>query len=212
MDIVMNSGQDVKSGEDKGLYVGLTRVKDRRKGREGRMRKTMEWMKRLLALLLCLVCLAGLAGAEVLVEDGVALSADELVEYGLDYSSPGEVSLYLHAFCELPPNYLTKEEARAWGWVSARGNLWEVAWGMSIGGDVFGNRERLLPDAEDRIWYECDVNYEGGYRGAERLLFSNDGLIYYSPDHYQSAELLYEGWFDEDALYNPEAEEEELAG
>ena len=72
---------------------------------------------------------------------------------------------------------------------------------MSIGGDRFGNREGLLPDARSRQWYECDVNYEGGYRGAERLLFSNDGLIYYSGDHYGSCELLYDGWYWSDGWY-----------
>jgi len=62
---------------------------------------------------------------------------------------------------------------------------------MSIGGDRFGNREGLLPDQEGRVWYECDVNYNGGYRGAERLVYSNDGLIYYTADHYQSFTRLY---------------------
>ena len=107
------------------------------------------------------------------------------------YSSPEEVALYLHLYGCLPGNYLTKQEAKALGWNSSEGNLWEVAEGMSIGGDRFGNREGLLPEKEDRIWYECDVNYAGGYRGAERLLYSSDGLIYYTDDHYQSYTCLY---------------------
>ena len=61
-----------------------------------------------------------------------------------------------------------------------------------IGGDRFGNRERLLPEASGRTWYECDVNYAGGYRGAERVLYSSDGLIYYTDDHYESFTPLYE--------------------
>lgn len=107
------------------------------------------------------------------------------------YSSPEEVVLYLHLYGCLPGNYLTKQEARELGWNSSEGNLWEVAEGMSIGGDRFGNREGLLPEKEDRIWYECDVNFVGGYRGAERLLYSSDGLIYYTDDHYQSYTCLY---------------------
>ena len=107
------------------------------------------------------------------------------------YSSPEEVALYLHLYGCLPGNYLTKQEAKALGWNSSEGNLWEVAEGMSIGGDRFGNREGLLPEKEDRIWYECDVNYAGGYRGAERLLYSSGGLIYYTDDHYQSYPCLY---------------------
>ena len=62
---------------------------------------------------------------------------------------------------------------------------------MSIGGDRFGNREGLLADKEGRQYYECDINYEGGFRGPERLVYSNDGLIYYTGDHYDSFELLY---------------------
>ena len=181
----------------------------------------MNWSKslrRLLALLLCLAALLGAACAletqDVLVEEGVALDGETLtlVTYGEDYLTDVEVALYLHAFCELPPNYLTKQEARDWGWVSSEGNLWEVLWGMAIGGDRFYNREELLPEDGERLWYECDVNYEGGYRGQERLLFSSDGLIYYTGDHYETAELLYEGWYDENAFYNPEEWEEELAG
>ena len=151
--------------------------------------------KRLLSLLLLLCLALGGAFAEVLVEGDVAITDKLLVEYGQWYSEPDEVALYLHTFEELPFNYLTKSEARELGWDSAAGNLWEVAPGMSIGGDRFGNREGLLPDARDRTWYECDVNYQGGYRGAERLLFSDDGLIYYSGDHYASCELLYDGWY-----------------
>jgi guanyl-specific ribonuclease Sa len=66
-----------------------------------------------------------------------------------------------------------------------------VAPGMSIGGDTFGNREGILPKEKGRKYYECDVNYEGGYRGGERIVYSNDGLIFYTEDHYKSFEQLY---------------------
>ena len=148
-------------------------------------------MKRLLSLLLILCLALGCAFAEVLVEGDVAITDTLLVEYGEWYSEPDEVALYLHAFAELPFNYLTKSEARELGWDSASGNLWDVAPGMSIGGDRFGNREGLLPNAQGRAWYECDVNYAGGYRGSERVLWSNDGLIYYTDDHYSSFTRLY---------------------
>jgi guanyl-specific ribonuclease Sa len=107
------------------------------------------------------------------------------------YSTPEDVAAYLQVYGRLPDNYLTKQEAAELGWEASLGNLWKVTDQMSIGGDRFGNREGLLPDAEGRIWYECDVNYQGGFRGAERLVFSNDGLIYYSDDHYQSFRRLY---------------------
>lgn len=113
-----------------------------------------------------------------------------LVEDG-SYSTPEKVAEYLHFYDHLPQNYLTKQEAKALGWAASQGNLWEVAEGKSIGGDHFGNREGLLPEADGRTWYECDVNYMGGFRGAERLLYSSDGLIYYTDDHYASFTLVY---------------------
>jgi len=107
------------------------------------------------------------------------------------YDTPEDVAEYIHTYGKLPGNFITKNEARDLGWVSSEGNLWEVAEGMSIGGDKFGNREGLLPDAEGRVWYECDINYHGGFRGGERIVFSNDGLIYFTADHYESFDQLY---------------------
>ncbi|WP_321377176.1 ribonuclease domain-containing protein [Trichococcus shcherbakoviae] len=113
------------------------------------------------------------------------------VTQGQSYSTKDEVAAYIHQFNELPPNYLTKDEAEALGWDNAEGNLWEVTDGMSIGGDFFGNREGLLPKKSGRTYYEADIDYDGGFRGAERIVFSNDGLIFYTDDHYESFEQLY---------------------
>ena len=107
------------------------------------------------------------------------------------YSDPVSVALYLHTYGHLPENYLTKSEAEALGWNNSLGNLWDVAPGCSIGGDKFGNREGLLPKAKGRQYYECDVNFDGGYRGGERIVYSNDGLIFYTADHYSSYTQLY---------------------
>ncbi|MDY4970618.1 MAG: ribonuclease domain-containing protein [Lachnospiraceae bacterium] len=126
------------------------------------------------------------AESEILTES----AEDAVVEDGI-YTSPEQVALYLHLYGHLPSNYITKKDAEAAGWDSSKGNLWDVADGMSIGGSRFGNYEGELPDREGRRWYECDVNYEGGYRGAERLLYSNDGLIYYTGDHYKTFKQLY---------------------
>ena len=86
----------------------------------------------------------------------------------------------MHLFEHLPDNYITKAEAKALGWVSTKGNLWDVAPGKSIGGDRFGNYEKVLPEKKSRKYYECDVNYEGGYRIDDRLVYSSDGLIYFT--------------------------------
>ena len=98
---------------------------------------------------------------------------------------------YIHLYNKLPKNFITKNEAKELGWVSSKGNLWDVAPGKSIGGDRFGNREGNLPSGKGLKYYECDINYTGGFRGAERIVYSNKGNIYYSDDHYRSFERLY---------------------
>lgn len=107
------------------------------------------------------------------------------------YTSKEDVAAYLHQYQRLPDNFITKKEAKELGWVSSELNLGEVAPGKSIGGDRFGNREGILPNADGRKYFECDINTTGGHRGAERIVYSNDGLIYYTSDHYASFELLY---------------------
>ena len=113
------------------------------------------------------------------------------VEESGEYSSKDEVALYIHTYGRLPSNYITKNEAKNLGWDSSKGNLWDVAPGKSIGGDKFGNREGLLPKADKRQYYECDIDFDGGYRNEKRIIYSNDGLIYYSGDHYSSFTQLY---------------------
>lgn len=107
------------------------------------------------------------------------------------YTSKDQVAAYINKFSHLPSNYITKEQARKLGWISSQGNLDKVAPGKSIGGDRFGNYERLLPVKKNRQYFECDIDYHGGRRNAKRIIFSSDGLIYYTEDHYNTFELLY---------------------
>ena len=107
------------------------------------------------------------------------------------YTSKEDVALYIHIYGTLPGNFITKKEVENAGWVSREGNLWDVAPGKSIGGSPFGNYEEILPDKDGRKWFECDINFEGGFRNAERLVYSNDGLIYYTADHYKTFEQIY---------------------
>jgi len=86
----------------------------------------------------------------------------------------------------LPDYYITKSDARQKGWIAREGNLCDVLPGKAIGGDRFGNREGLLPEAPGRTYYEADINYDCGHRTADRLVFSDDGLIFTTYDHYQS--------------------------
>ena len=106
------------------------------------------------------------------------------------YDTRDEVALYIHLYGHLPSNYVTKREAKKAGW--SGGRLEDYCPGCSIGGDVFMNREGLLPEAPGRVYHECDIEATGKKtRGAKRIVFSSDGLIYYTGDHYDSFTLLY---------------------
>ena len=106
------------------------------------------------------------------------------------YYSKDDVALYIHTYGHLPGNYITKKQAQKLGW--SNGSLERYAPGKAIGGDRFGNYEGLLPAKKGRTYTECDIDTKGAKkRGAKRIIFSNDGLIYYTGDHYESFTLLY---------------------
>lgn len=106
------------------------------------------------------------------------------------YTTKDDVALYIHTYGHLPDNFITKKDAQALGWPG--GSLEPYAPGKCIGGSRFGNYEGLLSEADGRTYTECDIDTLGAdSRGAKRIVFSNDGLIYYTEDHYKSFELLY---------------------
>ena len=126
-------------------------------------------------------------------EETTEIITEELSEssilYDSYYYSKDDVAEYLHLYGELPKNYITKNEAMNRGWDSSKGNLWDVADGFCIGGDRFGNYEGLLPKSGK--YKEADVNYNGGFRGADRLIFDENGSIWYTGDHYNTFEKIY---------------------
>ncbi len=123
-----------------------------------------------------------IVAAQITDDGSTLISADGI------YTSKEDVALYIHTYGCLPANFMTKNEARELGWEG--GSLEEYAPGMCIGGDRFGNYEGLLP--EDRDYTECDIDTLGAdKRGSKRIVFSDDGLIFYTEDHYESFELLY---------------------
>lgn len=157
-------------------------------------------MKKKLSALLTLLVLLGVlftGGFDQLsteapepVTDATGYSEGLTIDEEGWYYSAFDVSLYLHVHGHLPENYITKDEARELGWEG--GSVEKYAPGYAIGGDVFGNREGLLPEAPGRVYYECDIETLGAdSRGACRIVYSNDGLIYYTQDHYESFKLLY---------------------
>ena len=109
---------------------------------------------------------------------------------GEAYTDKDHVAAYLHAFKELPPNYITKTDAEKLGWDGRQYTLWDVAPDKSIGGDRFGNYEDQLPREKGRKYFECDIDYNGRVRGVKRIVFSSDGLIFYTEDHYTTFEEI----------------------
>ena len=151
-------------------------------------------MKKIVSLFLTLLLIGSLTACgniPVPLPDDrpVADATESLPEDGV-YTTKDDVALYIHLYGHLPDNFITKDEARDLGW--SGGSLEPYAPGKSIGGSHFGNYEGLLPEADGRTYTECDINTMGAdSRGAERIVFSNDGLIYYTNDHYESFTLLY---------------------
>lgn len=112
------------------------------------------------------------------------------IDFDGTYTTKDDVALYIHTYGCLPQNFISKKDAQALGWEG--GSLEPYAPGMCIGGSYFGNYEGLLPEKKGRKYTECDIDTLGKKsRGAKRIVFSNDGLIYYTDDHYESFELLY---------------------
>lgn len=150
----------------------------------------MKLTKKILALLLTLVLSLGMFTACVPTDSASSGDSQPAIAENGSYTSKEEVALYIHTYGHLPENYITKDEAYDLGWKS-EGTLDEVAPGMSIGGDYYGNYEGVLPDEPGREYHECDIDYESGNRNGKRIVYSNDGNIYYTEDHYNSFEHLY---------------------
>lgn len=113
----------------------------------------------------------------------------EITEDGV-YTSKDKVAAYIHTYNKLPKNFITKAEAKVLGWPG--GSLIPYAPYKCIGGDIYSNYEKTLPVKEGRIYYECDIDTLGALeRGAKRLVYSNDGLVYYTQDHYDTFTLMY---------------------
>lgn len=127
--------------------------------------------------------------SQVLYETETETITETLSEDGT-YTSKEDVALYIHLYGKLSENFITKKEAKALGWEG--GSLEPYAPGKSIGGDRFGNYEGILPEEDGVTYKECDIDTMGAdQRGAKRIVFSNEGAVYYTEDHYKSFELLY---------------------
>ncbi|MCE3076488.1 ribonuclease domain-containing protein [Chryseobacterium gwangjuense] len=97
-----------------------------------------------------------------------------------------KVISYVKQNHELPEYYITKNEAKKLGWDPSKGNLCDVLPGKAIGGDHFGNREGKLPKGQK--YFEADVNYNCGNRNSDRIIFTKNGDVYLTKNHYKSFE------------------------
>lgn len=152
-------------------------------------------LKRFIIILYCVLSVMAFSGCgpHYVPENPVNVTAPEtsgtLDEEGI-YNSKEDVALYIHTYGHLPQNYITKKEARKLGWKS--GGLDSYAYGKCLGGDRFKNREGALPEKKGRTYYECDLDtLHKKERGKKRLIYSDDGLIYFTDTHYSEFELLY---------------------
>lgn len=146
-------------------------------------------LKRILASFLCILMLFGCSAPSSAAAASASAETVSIAEDGT-YDQKDDVALYIHVYGHLPDNYITKKEARSYGYEG--GSVEEVLPGMCIGGDYFANYEKRLPEKEGRNYTECDIDTLGkDERGAKRIVFSNDGYIYYTEDHYSTFTQLY---------------------
>jgi hypothetical protein len=142
-------------------------------------------MRRLVALVLAGAVVAAVALTNSDPGDDGDLAS---LAASLDFADPADFVAVVETVQQtgrLPADYVTKREAESLGWRPGS-DLCEAAPGRVIGGDRFFNREGRLPEADGRIWFEADLDFACGRRGAKRLVFSNDGLVFVTVDHYDS--------------------------
>lgn len=114
-------------------------------------------------------------------------SADDSLGQSIDQlTAEKTVISYVKQNHQLPDYYITKNEARRQGWNPSKGNLCDVLPGKAIGGDKFNNREGSLPKGEK--YFEADVNYNCKNRNADRIIFTKNGDVYLTKNHYKSFE------------------------
>jgi hypothetical protein len=135
-------------------------------------------------LLIIFLVFAPVAEAQLAAADPQALAAFAEKSGLRDFAGFVETVQSLRAGGKLPPRYATKDEAAAHGWHG--GGLCGVWPGHVIGGDVFRNFGKALPSAPGRVYREADLDADCRGRGPKRLIFSNDGRIFVTLDHYNS--------------------------
>ncbi len=87
---------------------------------------------------------------------------------------------------KLPEYYISRMDAKKLRRNPKNNYLDDSASGYMLYGGQYFNRNGHLPEKQGRIWYEADIDYMSGKRNSKRILFSNDGLMFITYDHYQT--------------------------
>lgn len=137
-----------------------------------------------LALFGIAVGLASSAGTPLVSDDAQLIAFATRIGLN-DPDGFAETVTSLRRTDRLPARYVAKDAAQAFGWRPGV-DLCRVLPSHAIGGDRFANREGRLPDRHGRTWGEADLDFDCGRRGPRRLVFSNDGLMFVTLDHYET--------------------------
>lgn len=162
-----------------------------------RHRRNKPFHKFMLCLCIALATISGiysLAGKAVMLPGSTPGHDAPHYSTSGQYTTRDEVAKYICDYGLLPPNYVNKSEGKRL-YESRTGNTFRkwnfnplTTLGVMIGGDVFSNRDGLLPPGDYR---EADVDYFAENRGTKRLVYASGCNIYYTSDHYGSFTKLY---------------------
>lgn len=114
------------------------------------------------------------------LEDIEAIEAGNATNNGTDGAD-----YWLKYYGSLPDYYISSAQLEALGWEYGDRPS-KFAPGKMLGGGIYDNEDRKLPHRIGRIWREADINYTPGKRNRHRILWSNDGLIFVTYDHYHT--------------------------
>lgn len=96
---------------------------------------------------------------------------------------------YLIEYGQLPNNFITKGSQETW---MVRRQFRTLRPRQMYWRRLFWQLRKSSPVVSGRTYHECDIDtLNAKSRGAKRIIYSDDGQIYYTDNHYKSFTLLY---------------------